>query len=185
MLRTVTLSTRAVVWVRAPCPLQLLRLRSQLPHRRPITLGRINVFAAKALELREQYVFRRECPEWEDEGLARFDEAARLRPFAPDWVDPQPDLSSEYSFNIGADCVAQVSRRGSPVREWQPPNLANFSRDLEWLWDMCNGKSERTIAHKRLSMLKKNFTYYHEMNWSYEAEEIRWSRSDFSRGEIR
>ena len=31
----------------------------------------------------------------------------------------------------------------------------------------------------RLSLLEKNFDYYACMNWSYEAEEIRFSKSDF------
>ena len=149
-------------------------------------VGAVSKNIVKALELREQFVFTRRVHQDEDPVLACFDEDHRKDPFT-ERAAPPADRDSgtvtdgdSYAFTIGRSGVAELTRNGVPVTEWAPPSLAAFSSGLVWLYqDVCNGKSERTFAHKRLQMLEKNFIYYQEMNWSYEAEEIRFSRSDF------
>ena len=132
----------------------------------------------RALEMREQYLWKRTTHQNEDPKLAQFDEDARRDPFTFRAAPCGDDV--QYNFSIGATGVAEVKLNGRAVKEWAPPTLAAFSADLTWLYKVvCCGKAECTFAHKRLKMLEKNFKYSQEMNWSYEAEQIRFSRSDF------
>lgn len=143
-------------------------------------VGPVSANLVKALQLREQYVYRRTTHQNEDEKLMQFDEEARRNPFTRrSAAAPSPE-AARYTFSIGASGVAEVKRNGTKVRDWAPPSLADFSTDLVWLYkDVCCGKAECTLAYKRNKMLDKNFQYCQEMNWSYEAEEIRFSRADF------
>ena len=126
-----------------------------------------------------RYLWERTTHQNEDPRLMKFEEESRRNPFTHRAVNPI-DGDAEYTFSIGPTGVAQVTRNGNAVSEWTPPSLATFTADLNWLYkDVCCGKAECTFSHKRLKMLEKNFLYSQEMNWSYEAEQIRFSRSDF------
>ena len=99
------------------------------------------------LELRRGYVYQRQTPEWEDERLQAFDAAARRHPF--DLSTPAPTAGEQYTFSIGRDGVAAVSRNGEAMAEWAPPSLGEFTADLERLYTtVCCGKSENTFCHK-------------------------------------
>ena len=81
------------------------------------------MFTAKALELREQYVFRRECPEWEDEGLARFDEAARHQQQAIKLARERRSTQAQHL----AQQLHDYSQ-GKPCRMPFPPKATIFQR---------------------------------------------------------
>lgn len=99
------------------------------------------------LELRRGYVYQRQTPEWEDGRLQAFDERARRHPF--DLSTPDPAAGEQYTFSIGRDGVAAVSRNGEAMAEWAPPSLGEFTADLERLYTtVCCGKSENTFCHK-------------------------------------
>lgn len=99
----------------------------------------------------------------------RWQADVRSNPFT---AHPPPDgLGDSTTFTctfVGSSGVAEVwnSAEGTNMDEFAAPTLAEFQKDLSYVWQTATLKSANTFCYRRLRMCDMNYDFHKLLNAS-------------------
>lgn len=121
----------------------------------------------RAIDLREQWLYFREQPEWLDYDKPRPSKYSVFTPPPYDPFDPELKPASDHVFQWRLGVVSVYADRKSVMRrqaQFQSALLEDFAMDLVELMKIMNDPECRSFCYRRIMLLLERFNMYRILN---------------------